>query len=339
MSIRSTASYLDGLRQAWSKLPIAPSDLGKKGKGKGKNGKKEEENYLRKIGGEWAERFHVVHVSPSVIPNYFPTLRVFHYNTTGLDSSEPSPVSPEVLTAMLADLEDEESELEDAEFEIEYEELETSLDDLDFTDARKKKNRRKKKKKKKKPKFVMPRPPSKSSPPGPAYSPQTLSLLGYTQYFANLTYINNDFNSSTAIDPLAQLEHFSFGAQTTWQSGMHSTKHPKHPHPRPRKFEYEVEYDTRNKTDEFGMSNGFFVKDWLSLAARMGKFKASSREASSLDPLDVRGGDDGDDDGDEDEDVKAERMSNKKTWLTFIHRAFVGSKSMDELGDRFGHRD
>lgn len=311
MSILSTASYLEGLRKAWSTLPVAPSKMEKKNRGS-KDSKKEEEAYYRKIGGEWGERYHVVHVSPSVVPNYFPTLRVFHYNTTGLDTEEQTaPFSlPETP---LDDLEAEYLDIDDTP--------QPAWEDLDFTDQ-------KKKRKKKKPKFITPRPPSKSSPPGPAYSPQALSWLGYTQYFANLTYINDDFNS-TAVDPLTQLENFSLQPQGMWTAGKHRHKQPRNRVPHPQPFEYEVEYDTRNATDEFGMSGGFYVKEWLALAAKIGGFKPSS--SNSVDPLDV---------GDEaDAEARHRHKGSRRTWFTFIHRAFVGSKSMDELEDHFGHKD
>jgi len=71
------------------------------------------------------------------------------------------------------------------------------------------------------------------------------------------------------------------------------------------------------------------VKEWLALAAKIGGFKPSS--SNSVDPLDV---------GDEaDAEAHHHRKASRKTWFTFIHRAFVGSKSMNELEDHFGHKD
>ena len=86
----------------------------------------------------------------SVVPNYFPTIRVVEYNISGVEDSQVwsetrigDLVGPPVNS------------------------LEKSLDGV------------------KKPKG-----PSKTTPPGPAYSPQTFTWLGYQQLFANLTEIN-----------------------------------------------------------------------------------------------------------------------------------------------------
>lgn len=48
---------------------------------------------------------------------------------------------------------------------------------------------------KKKPSGI-PSPPSKSAPPGPAYSNQPLTLLNYVQYYANLTQIETGANQN-----------------------------------------------------------------------------------------------------------------------------------------------
>lgn len=82
----------------WDRIQITilGSNKGKKGRGdkggkggkggKGRPGKEPtKKQYLKKIGGRYAERYSVTHVSPSVVPNYFPTLRVFSYNISGLE--------------------------------------------------------------------------------------------------------------------------------------------------------------------------------------------------------------------------------------------------------------
>lgn len=224
-SAASEANYLVSLRKIWSNLPRAP------GKESSKHQRKQNERFEEKIGGEWAERYAVSHVAPSIVPNYFPTLRIFEYNTTGLDLdsiSEKLPVLVEPDKAM--------------------------LDEDAIVDANKNK-------KKKRPKFIVPDGPSKSAPPGPAYSPQTLSLLGYKQYYANLTYIQDDFEPS----PNASLD------EARWRKGKHHGKNPKHREPQPRRFEYELEYDTMAHGDAYGMGNGTTVRKWVELAARIGR--------------------------------------------------------------------
>ena len=114
LSARSKTDYLSSLREQWSSLPSPPEDLatewggfeeeddaeinpskkGKKGKkGKGKKEKKRRK-FLKNIGGPLAERYSVSLVSPSLVPNYFPTLRVIDYNTTGLVDSPTSVGEP-----------------------------------------------------------------------------------------------------------------------------------------------------------------------------------------------------------------------------------------------------
>ena len=132
---------------------------------------------MKKIGGPWGERYSLTLVSPSIVPNFFPTLRVIEYNITGLDTSATWAGKQSVVATEEKDWLNEEPFLNKNNEEASIE---------------KKLMGKKDKKKPKEPDFVVPLPPSKRSPPGPAYSPQTLTLLGYTQYFANLTDINND---------------------------------------------------------------------------------------------------------------------------------------------------
>lgn len=79
--------YLDELRKTFHKLPVEPTcniDIG------GRTCQARHEKYHHKIGGELAERFAVTHVSPSIVPNYYPSLRVYEYNITGLVEGQKS---------------------------------------------------------------------------------------------------------------------------------------------------------------------------------------------------------------------------------------------------------
>ncbi|KAF9640276.1 putative vacuolar endopolyphosphatase protein [Lasiodiplodia theobromae] len=294
VSIMSPSDYLMDLRNEWANLP-SPK---KKGSAKAeeeeeeesivekiqdffgqKKGKKGNKKFLDEIGGPWGERFGFSLIGPSIVPNYFPTLRVFDYNITGLDNpgdlQHPRHLPGERLQEIF------ERELEDADQDK----------DGDYEEAIKRKN--------KKYKFTVPNPPSKSSPPGPAYSPQTLSLLGYTQYFANLTRLNNDFHKSpcylaaishasddnTTINPTSLLyadytegddSDFGdgFGAQR-WREGKHRGKKPAHPTPHPLPFEFEVFYQTNNKSDPFKLKD-LTVRSYINLARRIGNFNEKS---------------------------------------------------------------
>lgn len=278
-SIQSSAEYLTELRYGWSELPdrVEAESSGThdgfwpsfKSDRKNKRQKSKHDNFLEKIGGVWGERYSVSLVGPSVVPNYFPTMRVFEYNTTGLDhSASESHMEPERITS-------------------------TALDDLSKhgTPRGSKKH-----------KHVKPKPPHKSQPPGPAYSPQSLSLLSYTQYFANLTKINSAF-------PL-----------------------PGNPHS--PGFAYEIEYDTNNDTI-YGLPD-LTMRSFIDLATRIGDYKPTKDE---LLPESMEEYDDGASTAKKKHKGKKGHKKQKainQVWFTFVDRAYVGAKDEDDLQDQFG---
>ncbi|KAI4264900.1 MAG: hypothetical protein L6R42_000014 [Xanthoria sp. 1 TBL-2021] len=212
-SIQSSAEYLTESRYGWSSLPdtFKFKNIGaskkktkdKKNKKNEKGRKSKHDKFLDSIGSPWAERSAL---GASVVPNYFPTMRVFDYNITG--ALEPS-----------TDMHSLPKEETIAPPEVS--------------------KRSKVSSRSKKHKFIKPHPPSKSQPPGPAYSPQTFSLAGYTQYFANLTRINAEFSSPRKS--------------------------------KDAKFTYEVEYDTKNDT-AFGLED-LTIRSYIDLVARIGDYK------------------------------------------------------------------
>lgn len=277
LSVRSAGDYLSELRTDWAKLTPPPTVGGKDSnterKGKGKKGKgKGKKKKGKKSKDPWSENYHLTLVSPSVVPNYFPTLRVLEYNISGIedtpvwqpsfhenDTTEPSSEKHLDLRHLSPD----------PEF----------IPEDDMTPTKNKKNHNKKKNKhnkdkkkptnppsndgKKKPipddpNLHIPLPPSKSAPPGPAYSPQPLTLTGYTQYFANLTRINLNSSSSLPVPGDGDDNDGGDGddeatEQTVlgwwlhgWRKG--GKKQPKQPNPKPEPqpegFAFEVEYST-----------------------------------------------------------------------------------------------
>ena len=314
LTIQSTADYLTELRTGWSHIPDAPRTKSKSCSvfrffcelyryvTRKKPRKTKEDKYLEKIGGEWAERYSVSLVSASVVPNYFPTLRVMEYNISGLDSLPVAHADYLEETTLQEDevypyIQNKYGEEEEESFEIEM---------MTDKDAQGEETTRKK------PKFTMPKPPSKSAPPGPAYSPQTLSLLSYKQYYANLTDINGDFPQDQPV------------GEDKWHNGPHSGKKPHKDKLRHRKFKYELEYDTRNDSI-FGL-NDLTVKSYVELAGRIGQYKPRKEDRFG--------------------DVKKKhkkhgkkhkhRKAINKVWFTFVDRAFVGTRDHDELHDEFG---
>ena len=334
LTIQSTADYLTELRAGWSRIPNAPKTKSKSSSGSGyfydlfqiisrkkKPRKTKEDKYLEKIGGGWAERYSVSLVSPSVVPNYFPTLRVIEYNISGLEN----------LPVTHAD-HLEQTNLEEAEYQF-FKQEEEGDDDGPLRIGRK----RSKKGKSKKPKVTIPKPPSKSALPGPAYSPQTLSWLSYQQYFANLTSINDDFGQDHAVD------------EEKWHKGKHSGKKPHKDKLKHQKFKYEIEYDTRNDS-VFGLVD-LTVRSYVELAGRIGQYKPPKDDRIGyMDPEDTEAMDgDGDVAACVEHEFAALKKKHKKhgkkhkhrkainkVWFTFVNRAFVGTRDDDDLHDEFG---
>ena len=323
ISIESTADYLTELREIWSELPEPPKDVSLDSDRADNFKKSKKEKFYEKIGGPFGERFSLSVVSPSVVPNYYPTLRLVEYNISGLDSS-------------LSSLDCSSSGQRWVDRALG---LTRSISSIFSVSNNKRK-------------FKMPNSPSSTSPPGPAYSPQPLTWTKYTQLYANLTVINNDFLSSS--DP----------STLGWKEGKHPNEEPdSNPKPSPKNLTFEVEYDTAN--DELYDMKDLTIMSWLKLAERIGSYKPKSGNPwvkdddfiepdSSLSDTDYRregSGCDRSDGG-----VEAERKHKKKKhkkgkhkkgkhkkrklgnklWHAFVSRAFVRSKSEDELKDQFG---
>ncbi|CCD52212.1 similar to vacuolar endopolyphosphatase [Botrytis cinerea T4] len=376
-TISSAGDYLDDLREDWSGLPnpkhlpipmdnkeeeldYSESDKDPKKKKKSKKDKKRDKKKkeLKKFGGPWGERFVITHVGPSIVPNYFPTLRVIEYNITGLDNL-PTWSNSVVSSDEQIDWLDQE---EEGQFNVDTVEDLIYIDNGDVSIEKKRKHQKDKKKFKNptpsNPGFIIPSPPSKDAPPGPAYSPQSLTLLGYTQYFANLTYINNLELKSERSDDEIDVEK--------WRKGKHGGKVPKDDDPNPHAFHYQVEYDTF--TDPIYKLKDMTVKSYLKLAHRIGKYKPQKgdrvKDGEILAESNVYEDDEGSENDDkkrisisenetvedaEDHDIDAEKKKKKhkkkkhhrkeknRVWLSFVQRAFVGTldkadiKSFDDV--------
>ncbi|KAM0308825.1 hypothetical protein ACHAO8_009597 [Botrytis cinerea] len=376
-TISSAGDYLDDLREDWSGLPnpkhlpipmdtkeeeldYSESDKDPKKKKKSKKDKKRDKKKkeLKKFGGPWGERFVITHVGPSIVPNYFPTLRVIEYNITGLDNL-PTWSNSVVSSDEQIDWLDQE---EEGQFNVDTVEDLIYIDNGNVSIEKKRKHQKDKKKFKNptpsNPGFIIPSPPSKDAPPGPAYSPQSLTLLGYTQYFANLTYINNLELKSERSDDEIDVEK--------WRKGKHGGKVPKDDDPNPHAFHYQVEYDTF--TDPIYKLKDMTVKSYLKLAHRIGKYKPQKgdrvKDGEILAESNVYEDDEGSENDDkkrisisenetvedaEDHDIDAEKKKKKhkkkkhhrkeknRVWLSFVQRAFVGTldkadiKSFDDV--------
>ncbi|KAK3936309.1 Metallo-dependent phosphatase-like protein [Diplogelasinospora grovesii] len=347
LSAASTADYLQELRHGWSKLPRPSTDEGEASGGKGKKGRKGG----KKPKGLWGERYHMSLVSPSVVPNYFPTLRVIEYNISGL---EDTPVWEDKGAEMLqlhpvAEVDDQ-KHLDLRDMSTVDTELGSTKEHKSGDKDKKKKKKPKKGKKPQDPSLVIPDPPSTASPPGPAYSQQTLTLTGYTQYFANLTHINNDMTPDGG--PVEESEGSSSWTDwlLRWRKGKNGDKKPKTPdEPNPRAFQFEVEYSTFD--DKIYKLGDLTVNSFVDLAYRIGQ-KAQGKALAEVDDnedrdieeeseyaSDASDESDSDDDdefdetteqGDKDKKKKKGKKHNK-TWLHFLRHAFVSTVDDDDL--------
>lgn len=323
---QSDTSYLIDLRDIFSGL----ATFSKSGK---------DAKNLKKIGGKYGERYAVSHVSQSVVPNYFPTLRVFEYNISGLEHHSFAPSRDQAWRLP------EQSALVDEDFQKYEYSVEVAME--------RRANRPEIDMRRKKYKFHLPSPPSKSTPPGPAYSPQTFSLKGYHQFYANLTYINNDFTGLSAknvfIRDLPASEDDKLDLNK-WNPGKHHGKKPKKDKPDPNEFEFLTEYDTAK--DKIYKLEDLSVRSYLSLAARIGK-KASKLDGESEAPDEELDVDEDSDDQENAEDEisifgkgrgkkkhhKKKHHKSKKTnkvWYAFLQRAFAGALDPEDIEERFG---
>jgi len=337
VTVASASDYLLDLRDRWSKLPSHSSkkkSLSLKEQN-GKNGKKPKDrrkSFIEKIGGKFAERYSVSFVSPSVVPNYYPTIRIYEYNITGLENI--APVSRHSIPKGINHA-PMQKPIPGIGF---FDDDDAYKREIDSLLKRTHKKKEKESLKKKKYKFRVPDGPSKSSPPGPAYSPQPLTLIGYTQYFANLTHINNDFvtQSSNDVSP-----HTIFGLRideegiieaSKWKEGKHRKHQGKKPHPKPhpKKFKFEVEYDT--KTDKHYKLKDLTVRSLVDLARRIGKDDRlnvlEGEEESEESEVEIE--QDLEDQGKKKKKKKHKR-SNNRLWLKFAERAFVSTMDPSEI--------
>lgn len=275
ISIQSDADYIMSLRDQWSKLPSPPSGFlsdEASFENATKSQKKKWKQFLKKIGGPLAEKYSVSLVSPSLVPNYFPTIRVIEYNITGLEDTTTwaDAFSREELPPLGSDG--------------------SPMEEID----------KKKKKKKKKPNFKVPDSPPSSALPGPAYSNQPLSWLSYTQYYANLTRINEQVASLHGND--------TDDANETNVDDI---------------FNFEVEYNTRD--DHIYNMKDLTVRSFFDLALRIGGYKPKSKSTSTAASAGM--------DDDDFDTQRKKRKKNNKTWRTFFDRAFVGYLDIDDLDE------
>ncbi|KAL5594530.1 hypothetical protein BROUX41_001456 [Berkeleyomyces rouxiae] len=295
-SIFASANYLVDLRKLWSKLPDPKAVLSSEdSEGEfSASGKKP----WKGIGNKHAERYHLSLVSPSIVPNYFPTIRVLSYNTEGLNG----PLWRDVENVFVNKASSSSDDIDIMRLQALEQEVEISKKKMN--DKKGKKGKKgKKDKKHRDPHLVIPEPPARGTPPGPGYEMQTLSWLGYVQYYANLTQLNNNIKSSTpekkkpargnALELRSILEaetepkdDFELDEndevdQTKWREGPHKNK-KLHKNPKHLPFKFEVEYSTF--TDKVYKLKDLTVKSYVKLAYRLAKHKPNKGKKSS-DPL------------------------------------------------------
>ncbi|RAK97084.1 endopolyphosphatase [Aspergillus ibericus CBS 121593] len=325
ISIQSRYDYLFSLRDDWSSLPSPPDGMPKDTfiadewldgdvttEGAKSSKPKKKKRFLKKIGGPYAERYSVSLVSPSVVPNFFPTLRVVEYNITGLEDTMTW-ADASIHKGLDMDIP------EAVDDELSAEKKDKGKKDKDKKNKDKKGDKKDKKdRKKKKPQAKVPVPPSSTTPPGPAYSNQALTWLGYTQYYANLTKINSQM-----------AKHQEVLADDLDQGDAHEMKHRD-------VFTFEVEYDTRH--DKLYKMDDLTVRSFFKLAKRIAKNRLGKDDLWAQDATADEFDTDAESVDNSGEDLEIEKKKkNKKpknrVWRAFLERAFVGTLDSDELDD------
>lgn len=319
---QSRSSYLVSLRDGWSRMP-SPSSISVEGWDafdETEKRKMQMSKFWEKIGGRWAERYSVSLVSPSLIPNYFPSLRVIEYNVTGLDNIA---TWAEAMAVVSSSGTPDSGPREHSSAADSHPLIEPEITDQG-----------------KSPKLKVPKPPSSTTSPGPAYSNQPLTWLSYTQYFANLTRLNEGVSPSSASSGKTH-------AKENHDPGMMKEELKRAAVP----FEFEIEYSTKHD-DIYGMED-LTVWNFFQLAGRIAEKYPDLEDVSSERPdtcLDTL-----EDDVDATKKKKHKKHKKKKkkkkhrknkkgqpqlkneAWYTFLIRAFVGyydEEDVDEIASR-----
>ncbi|OBT81886.1 hypothetical protein VE02_09730, partial [Pseudogymnoascus sp. 03VT05] len=333
VAIASVDEYLEELRDGFAKVPDPRDALKGEVDGELKGEKKRRKRALKRMGGEWAERYQVSLVSPSVVPNYFPSLRVVEYNVSGLDGAVGEVVERATATSWRLPGEDgdedEEFEGEDSDDDDEVEEEGDA-----HTDGKKHKKHHRKPKH---PDLKIPPPPPRGSPPGPAYSPQPLSWTGYTQYFANLTRIA-EAEAAAASAAAEDTIGFAVGADTEGGKGKNGNGgkvgeggkggEDKPKHGEGGEFKYEIEYTTFNDSKGFALPD-LTVRSFLGLAHRIGRAEGGISRFACVGSAE---GDTAEVNGDAEVDAEADAEEDEEGGLGLVEKAWSwlsGSESGD----------
>lgn len=332
--------YLTDLRDHWRNLPRPPRGMTESGEEtdmdvqmKG-NKHKRYNQYLKEIGGPYGERFSLSVISPSIVPNFFPSLRIVQYNISGLEKDHPAskPYAPGYQEMYSLPGAEPEEQIANSWWHEEDLENGHSLESDMITQKKKKK-----KSKKPKPNFVIPNPPPKTAAPGPAYSSQTFSWLSWRQLYANLTEINR----------AVAKEYKDAGLEQNDADSVSEATFNKH-------FNFELEYDTRD--DHAYKLKDLTIRSWLGLAEKIARnvYRSTDNDNNTIsDTSDVSCETDDDrnecpsNEGDADSETfdsatkkgkkrKGEALKKNHVWHAFLRRAFVSTKSDEQLGEEFG---
>ncbi|KAH8915746.1 hypothetical protein BT69DRAFT_1356325 [Atractiella rhizophila] len=149
------------------------------------------------------EEYAIINVAPSIIPTYYPSMRVFTYNISrGEKDGNVFRQNTVQSTSLLLQHQDEtlDIDLSNDHYDEEGEEIDEEEEPIVKTSKRKRKPKKKKKKKKGKRKHghshekpkkgKKPRLPRHTSPKSPSRTNRYLSPLGYTQWYTQIDRAN-----------------------------------------------------------------------------------------------------------------------------------------------------
>ncbi|ODQ55757.1 Endopolyphosphatase [Saitoella complicata NRRL Y-17804] len=232
------------------------------------------------------ENWMVANVVPSIIPTYFPAARVVEYNVTGYDGGH-APHRGTLDMAAVETTEDSEDHVQEG------------VEEDSEVDASKKKGKKKKGKKKrpkhKKPPADAPAPPAPGSPLGPAFEPQFLTPIKYTQYYANITKHNEEKSLHGHENLTFEVEYETDGAPYHMQDLTV-----------PSYMELAKKIAGDAKRDDKKHRKGKGIQDLLKKKKKKGKKGKKGKKPR-----------------DKDDDL----------WFVYLKRAFVQTKDDDDIDD------
>ncbi|KAF8341399.1 Metallo-dependent phosphatase-like protein [Cantharellus anzutake] len=217
---------------------------------------------LPKVGKVDLDDFTVINVAPSVVPTYYPSIRVFTYNVTAPPSAAYVPTTPidRAVENGVLSLDDGTFDTED----IEFEELQKQLIPGNRLHKKKVDCRRKKYRNKKSCRLKNPR---HASPASPSRRNTLWTPLGYSQF-----YIPDLDEYKKEQRPQFSLEYMTYDLAVLDASSEYPVPHRLLPEPLRNSSSLRLEWEKTKNYVPYELAD-LTIESWLQLARRLGTGK------------------------------------------------------------------